>query len=74
MSWTLVYQNDSAGNRAAGDIGSLIHAVRNGSTVKVVLESETVFPRWRVVRTSTRSRPTRSTSATTSCSPPARWT
>jgi len=44
MSWTLVYQNDSRGNRTAGDIGSLIQAVRSGSTVKVVLESDAVFP------------------------------
>ena len=43
MSWTLVYHNDSAGNRTAGDIGTLKNAVRNGSTVKVVLESETVY-------------------------------
>jgi len=44
MSWTLVYQNDSAGNRVAGDIGILIRAVRRGSTVKVILESDSVFP------------------------------
>jgi hypothetical protein len=40
MSWTLVYQNDGAGNRAGGDIGSLIQAVGSGSTVKVVLEGQ----------------------------------
>jgi len=44
MSWTLVYHNDTAGNRVTGDIGTLKHAVRNGSTIKVVLESETVYP------------------------------
>ncbi len=44
MSWTLVYQNDSAGNRVGGDIGTLIRAVRRGSTVKVVFESESAFP------------------------------
>jgi hypothetical protein len=71
MSWTLVYHNDSAGNRVAGDIDTLKYAVRNGSIIKVVLESETVF-HWKVIRTSTRSRPTRSTSATASCSRPAR--
>lgn len=43
MSWTLVYQNSSAGTRVAGDIGILKNAVGNGSTVKVVLESETTF-------------------------------
>ena len=74
MSWTLVYQNDTVGNRRAGDIGTFKHAVRNGSTIKVVLESETVYPRWKAVRTSTRSRPTRSTSATTSSSRAARLT
>jgi hypothetical protein len=40
MSWTLVYQNDSAGNRVGGDIGDLIQAVTSGSTVKVVLEGQ----------------------------------
>lgn len=74
MSWTLVYQDDTAGNRVAGDVGTLKHAVRNGSTIKVVLESETVYPRWRVVPMSTRSRRTRSTSATTSSSRAARLT
>jgi hypothetical protein len=44
MSWTLVYQNDSAGTGVAADIGTVKHAVRNGSTIKVVLESETVYP------------------------------
>ena len=44
MSWTLVYHNDTAGNRVTGDIGTLKHAVRNGSTIKVALESETVCP------------------------------
>ena len=43
MSWTLVYHNDSAGNRVLGDIEILKHAVRNGSTIKVVLEYETAF-------------------------------
>jgi hypothetical protein len=44
VAWTLVYANDPSGNRTAGDIDTLIRAVRLGSSVKVVLTSTTVFP------------------------------
>jgi hypothetical protein len=42
MSWTMVYSNDPAGKRLAGDVDTLIRAIRNGASVKVVLESNDV--------------------------------
>ena len=44
MSWTMVYANNASGVRVAGDIGTLIRAVRDGQSVKVVLESKKVHP------------------------------
>ena len=43
-SWTLVYANNAAGEQVAGDIDELIQAVRNGQSVKVVLESTEAYP------------------------------
>jgi hypothetical protein len=43
MSWTMVYANNASGARVAGDIKKLIKAVRNGQSVRVVIESKNVF-------------------------------
>jgi hypothetical protein len=43
-SWTLVYANNAAGERIAGNIDKLIRAVRDGQSVKVVLERTEAFP------------------------------
>jgi hypothetical protein len=44
MASTLVYENDEAGHRVAGNLGNLIQEVRNGASLTVVLESEKEFP------------------------------
>lgn len=38
MPWTLAYANTASGGTVEGDRKALIRAVRNGSSVKVVLE------------------------------------
>jgi hypothetical protein len=44
MAWTSVYSNDQSGARVSGDIDTLIREIRNGSSIKVVLESASAFP------------------------------
>lgn len=44
MCWRLVYANDASGKSVYGDVDGLIRAVRDGRSVRVVLESKEPFP------------------------------
>ena len=40
MSWELIYAHDSQGNKVSGDKNLLIESVRNGQSVRIVMEDE----------------------------------